>query len=225
MLNLAESSPPPGPRSKPAAAPLRRCLVTGAQLAPAAMVRFVIGPDGRVVPDLDRALPGRGLWISAKRDIVARAVARRLFAKAARQPAEAGSELPDLVEALLVERCCGRLGLARRAGWVAVGFEGVRAWLLAGRAGLVLEAADGAEGGVAKITALAGDLPVSRVLRAEELGRALGREGLVHVAVARGQAAERLAAELQRLAGFRRGAEIEQAPAMKVSGSGRGSQA
>lgn len=209
VLSPAAPSPKPGPagirRPKPAATPERRCLVTGIHGAPAEMVRFVVGPDGRVVPDVERTLPGRGLWIAAERDIVARAVARRLFAKAARSPAEAAAELPDLVEALLAERCCGRLGLARRAGWVAVGFEGVRAWLAAGRAGLLLEAADGAEGGVAKMMALAGDLPVSRALRAEELGRALGREAVVHVAVAKGQAAERLAAELRRLSGFRRG--------------------
>ena len=69
-------------RSEPRDEPTRRCLVTGVVRPKAELVRFVVDPDGRIVPDVAARLPGRGLWLSAERDIVAKAVTKRLFARA-----------------------------------------------------------------------------------------------------------------------------------------------
>jgi predicted RNA-binding protein YlxR (DUF448 family)/ribosomal protein L30E len=168
------------------------------------LVRFVVGPGGAVVPDLAGRLPGRGLWCAAERDIVAAAVARRAFARAARAPVTASENLHDRVEALLVERCCELIGLARRAGEAVAGFEKVHEALARGRAGLVLAAADGAPGGREKLERAAAGLPVVAVLTAAELGLAFGRDHVVHGAVARGRLAEALAVDTGRLAGFRR---------------------
>ena len=67
----------------------RRCIVTGEVLPEARLLRFVLAPDGQVVPDVEAKLPGRGLWVSADRTIIAQAVAKRLFARAAKAPAAA----------------------------------------------------------------------------------------------------------------------------------------
>src|SRR5258708_26172575 len=85
----------------PAQGPLRRCLVTGEERAKAALVRFVIGPDGAVVPDVEGRLPGRGLWTLARREIVAAAVARRPFSRAAERPRTAEAGAPERVRGLL----------------------------------------------------------------------------------------------------------------------------
>src|SRR5882724_11710040 len=53
--------------SAPPAGPLRTCIVTGEEGTPERMIRFVVGPQGEVVPDLARKLPGRGLWVRAGR--------------------------------------------------------------------------------------------------------------------------------------------------------------
>ena len=45
----------------------RMCIVTRETLPADEMIRFVAGPDGSVVPDLKRTLPGRGCSVKAER--------------------------------------------------------------------------------------------------------------------------------------------------------------
>jgi predicted RNA-binding protein YlxR (DUF448 family) len=168
-----------------------------------------VGPDGAIVPDIEARLPGRGLWLTPRRDIVERAVAKRLFARAARRPVATPPELADRVESLLARRCCDALGLARRAGLAVAGFDRVGEKLRRGGAALLLFALDGAAAGHRKLAALGRDLPVARVLTAAELGAAFGHERIVHVAVAGGTLCQRLRLDLSRLAGLRAAAAVD----------------
>jgi predicted RNA-binding protein YlxR (DUF448 family) len=186
-------------------APQRRCLVTREVKGQEEMIRFVLDPSGQVVPDLDGRLPGRGMWLSADRNVLNKAVGANLFARAARAPARAEADLAGQVERLLVQRALDCLGLARRAGQVTMGFEQVRASLRSAAAGVLIAAADSSADGRRKLHRLARDLPVITAFSKAELGAALGREGLVHVAVAPGRLAERLLHYVRRLAGFRSG--------------------
>src|SRR4051812_17343271 len=103
----------------------RRCIVTGEVLPEARLLRFVVGPEGEIVPDVAAKLPGRGLWVRAERSAIAQAAAKRLFAKAAKAPVKLDAGLPDRAEACLVERMLAYLGLARRAGELLLGFDQV----------------------------------------------------------------------------------------------------
>ena len=157
-----------------------------------------------MVPDLEARLPGRGMWLSADRNVVNKAVAGNLFARAARAPARAEADLAGQVERLLARRALDCLGLARRAGQVAMGFEQVRACLRSASGG----GADrgGRRCGGRSAASCAGwrrICPSITAFSRAELGAALGREGLVHVAVAPGRLAERLLCYIRRLAGFR----------------------
>ena len=188
---------------------LRRCLVTGESHDRATLLRFVVGPDRRVVPDVDGRLPGRGLWLTAARDIVKTAVAKRLFTRAAKQDVVMEDGLDDHVEALLVRRSIERLGLARRAGQAVAGFTQVEKAVRAGGVAVLVEAADGAPDGRGKLKRLAPGLPVADRLTAAELGQAFAREHVVHTALLKGRLAESFIAEQARLAGFRDGAKDE----------------
>ena len=183
----------------------RRCIVTGVLAERSALLRFVVGPDGRLVPDVAGKLPGRGLWLTPRRDIVATAIAKRHFARAARQPVAADDDLADRIEALLAARCRDDVALARRAGQAVMGFAQVEAALEKGRAAVLLAASDGAADGRAKLRALAPALAVVEQLTAAELGGAFGREHVVHAALAPGRLATVLRADAARLAGFRGG--------------------
>jgi uncharacterized protein len=167
------------------------------------MLRFVVGPDGAIVPDVDARLPGRGLWLLPRRDIVERAAAKRVFARAARRPVVVPSELADRIEALLARRCRDTLGLARRAGLAVAGFERVLEAVRRGDAGLLLLARDGAEAGHRRIAGAARGVPSAAVLDASELSGAFGREMVAFVAVGPGPLSTRLRIDLGRLAGFR----------------------
>jgi hypothetical protein len=185
--------------------PTRRCLATGAIKPVAELVRFVVSPEGAIVPDIAGRLPGRGLWLTARRDIVAMGVAKRLFGRAARRPVMVADDLADRIEALLAARCGELIGLARRAGEVQIGFAQVERLLAAGAAGLLLGAADGSADGRRKLRAVAPDVPERAELTAAELGAAFGRDQLVHVALRKGKLADAVARELDRLHGFREG--------------------
>ncbi|MEQ9607700.1 MAG: RNA-binding protein [Kiloniellaceae bacterium] len=203
--------------SRPApAAPERRCLASGEVLPKAQLLRFVVAPDGTLVPDLAERLPGRGLWLQARQDMMAKACARNLFAKAAKRHVRVPDDLPRQIEALALRRCLDLLGLARRAGAVVAGFEKVKAALRSGEVGVLVQADDAADDGRQKIQALARAVGASavgprvRMLQfcgAADLGAAVGREAAVHVGIAPGRIAEGLIQEVQRLAGLRGVAE------------------
>jgi uncharacterized protein len=191
--------------------PERRCLVTREVGERDRMIRFVLDPAGRVVPDVDGRLPGRGMWLSADRNVLNKALAANLFARAARARVQVAADLADQVERLLVGRALDCLGLARRAGQVALGFDQVRACLRSSSAGVLIAAADGAADGQRKLRRLAPDLPVITAFSRAELGAALGREGIVHAVVAPGGLAGRLMSNVRRLAGFRANAMVSPA--------------
>ena len=199
-LAFDRQTPGQAPADVSPTGPLRRCLVTGEERPKAELVRFVIGPDGAVVPDVDARLPGRGLWTLARRDIVAAAVARQLFARAAKRAVTTAPDLPDRVAALLQRRCVEGLGLARRAGQAVGGFDQVRAWLDRGRCGGLVIASDASRDGRRK---LEGGLPVADALTADELGAAFGRDAVTYVGLANGELAKRIVTDAVRLAGFR----------------------
>lgn len=172
-------------------ASLRRCIVSGVSLPKEQMIRFVAAPDGTVVADLNGTLPGRGLWLSARRDMVETATRKRAFSRAARQALTAAPDLADQVAALLRRRCLDTLGFARRAGLVTAGFDKVKAEAKAGRVLVLLEASEGADDGRRKLTALAPKAPVVDLFSGAELAAILGRDHVVHVALLAGPPAQR----------------------------------
>ncbi len=177
-----------------AASPQRRCIATGEVHDRAGLVRFVIGPDGTVVPDIDERLPGRGLWLLPHRDIVDRAAAKRVFARAARRQVSVPADLADRLENLLARRCVDSLGLARRAGLAVAGFDRVCDAVRHGRAALLLCALDGAAASRGKLAGAARNLPCAEILTAAELGAAFGRDRIVHAAIGGGKLSRRLLA-------------------------------
>lgn len=182
----------------------RRCIASGAVLDKSELMRFVVGPGGSVVPDLGGKLPGRGLWLLPRRDMLDKACRRNLFARAARAPVGVPGDLAEQVARALRRRCLDLIGLARRAGLVTAGYQKVRSQLAAGRACVLVQARDAARGGREKLAALAKAAapagPVVEVFSAEELGRVLGRDSAVHVVLAPGPLTDRFVVEAARLA-------------------------
>ncbi|MBT5111058.1 MAG: RNA-binding protein [Rhodospirillaceae bacterium] len=194
----------------PAKEPQRYCIVTGEDLPPSRMVRFVIGPDDTVVPDIKGDLPGRGIWLSADRISIKTACKRNLFARAARRAVRVNDDLADQVEALLVRRCTELLALARRAGQAVCGYMKVEGWLRSGEAAYLLGAVDASESGRNKLGGIASDPPRIDILRRDELGVAFGRDAVVHGALAPGGLADSFAETAARLIGIRHCPENEE---------------
>ncbi len=183
--------------------PERRCIVTRESGGREGLIRFVVSPDGEAVPDLSERLPGRGLWLTARGDIVRRACRENSFSKAARQSVKVSADLAERLTALLDRRCLEIVGLARRSGQAVAGFEKVRAAIKDGNVALLLEASDGAADGREKIARIAPGSAILSLWTAAELGGPFGREDVVHAAILRGGLADRLLREARRLEGLR----------------------
>jgi hypothetical protein len=194
---------------------MRRCVVTRERRPKEEMFRFVVGPDRALIPDLAGKLPGRGIWLSASRDVIegpsgtTRSSARgrelvRAVARAARGQVQVPPNLAVVLETALIRRIGDLLGLARRAGQAIAGFEKARDWMRTHPVGLVLQATDGSEAERVRFRSAVPDaIPVLDPLTGAELGRVFGHDTVVHVALAPGRLAGSIAMEAGRLAGLR----------------------
>ena len=140
-----------GGREKDRDDPERKCIATGESQPKAGLVRFCLGPEGQIVPDILGRLPGRGFYVSADRAAIEKAAKKGLFSRAARQPVKLPDELADLVEQLLLQRVVELLSMARKAGDAVMGYEKVKDWLVKGAAATLIQASDGSERGKTKL--------------------------------------------------------------------------
>jgi predicted RNA-binding protein YlxR (DUF448 family) len=192
-----------GGREKDQDDPERKCIASGESQPKAGLVRFCVGPDGQIVPDILGRLPGRGIYVVADRALIDKAAKKGLFARAARQPVKVPDGLADLVEQLLAQRVVDLLSMARKAGDAVMGYEKVKDWLAKGQAATLIQASDGSERGKTKLHAPEGKGGFIGVLTAGEMGLSFGRERAIHAALAAGGLRTRVVLEAARLAGLR----------------------
>jgi predicted RNA-binding protein YlxR (DUF448 family) len=192
-----------GGREKLRDEPERKCIATGEVSPKSGLIRFVVGPDSSVVPDVAAKLPGRGIYVASTRAALDRAGGKGLFARAARQPVKVPEGLADLVETLLAKRVVELLSMARKAGDAVTGYEKVKEWLAGGRAVALIQASDGSERGKTKLRAPEGENSLISCLAAGEIGLAFGRERAIHAALGAGGLTTRVVEEAARLAGLR----------------------
>jgi hypothetical protein len=183
--------------------PERRCIATGDVAPKPGLIRFVVSPDGVVVPDLLERLPGRGIWVTSDHDALALAVKKNLFARAARMPVTVLDDLIGLVEQGLVRQLTDLIALSRRSGRAIAGFEKVKEWLAKGEAKVLLQASDGSERGKSKLWTPEGGRYFN-VLTAQELGLAFGRQSVIHGALAAGGLTPRVVEGAAKLQGLRK---------------------
>lgn len=180
----------------------RKCIATGDVQPKFGLVRFVVGPDGQIVPDVMEKLPGRGIWVSTTREALDQAVIKGLFARSAKQAVTIPDGLVEEVERQLVTRVVGLVAMARKSGQAVAGFEKVKSWLAGDRAKILLQASDGSERGKGKLWTPEGGRFFG-MLTAQELGLAFGRESVIHGALAGGGLSKRVVEEATRLSGVR----------------------
>jgi hypothetical protein len=197
--------------------PERSCVVTRAVKPPEDLIRFVVGPDGVLTPDLRRKLPGRGVWTSVSATTVAEAIRRKAFERSLKTKIVVPADLVALIDGLMQRDALQALAMANKAGLVSTGFAKVEAMIGSGRCAAAIEASDGAEDGRRKIgqalrrVELARQteglkprtVPVVAIFAAADLELALGRAHVIHAALAPGPAAEGFLSRWRRLVRYR----------------------
>ena len=226
----------------------RLCAVTRQTRPIAELIRFVTDPEGRVVPDLKRQLPGRGMWVTASRETVETAIKRKAFGRAFAStfegPVTVGPELPDLIDRLLTEAALGTFGLARKAGSVVTGFAKVEATIAKEQIAGLVHASEAGQDGVLKLAAALsrrnrqgrdanparsadpGDhfkekdsVPVIRSFSGAQLDLALGRSNVIHAALLAGRASDIFLERVRALERFR---GAQGAPRLLIDGQTSG---
>lgn len=191
-----------GGRDKDRDGPERRCIVTGETGPKHGLIRFVVGPEGQLVPDLAEKLPGRGIWVTSERTAIETAARKKLFSRAARTQVAVPEGLADLVEAGLAQRVVELVSLARKAGLAVAGFEKVKGWLADGRVKVLLQASDGSDRGKGKLWTPTGGRWFG-CLTAAEMGLSFGRDHAIHGALAPGGLTDKVIRDASRLNGLR----------------------
>jgi uncharacterized protein len=193
-----------------AAARERLCIATREVRPVGELVRFVIGPDGAVVPDVKRRLPGRGVWITARRRLIEEAARRRIFERGFKADVRVSAELADELDRLLEQSVLNALSMAHKAGLVVLGFARVEAAIAAAPVVALIRARDaGEENGRRLAAALgrradhAGEGKIVQAFTSAQLDLALGRLNVVHAALLAGRASETFLARWRYLEYFR----------------------
>lgn len=182
--------------------PERKCIATGEVRPQHGLIRFVIGPNGQIAPDIAEKVPGRGIWVSSDRSALEKAVNKGLFARAARQPVTVPDNLVGFVEDQLAARVVNLISLARKGGGAVSGYEKVKDWLSKEQATVLIQASDGSERGKSKLSTPHHGTFIGW-LTAGELGRAFGRQTTIHAALGAGGLSQRVVDEAARLKGLR----------------------
>lgn len=182
----------------------RKCIVTGEVQPKAGLIRFVVGPDNQVVPDVLDKLPGRGMYVTADRAALD-AAHKGQFSRSAKQAVTVPDGLIDEIERQLARRVVDLIALARKAGLAVCGFEKVKGWLAGGeRVRVLVQASDGSERGKTKLWTPEGARYFG-CLTAAELGLAFGRQSVIHGALAAGGLSDRVVDDATKLRGLREG--------------------
>ncbi len=172
----------------------RQCALTRAVLPVDQLVRFVLGPEGNIVPDIDAKAPGRGVWISFDYEAVAQAVQKNVFSRSLKHKVLVPQDLAQITRTRLEQRLSGALGLARKAGQLQTGATRVRSVIGDATIIALFSASDGAPDGRRKMvvalrsSGLQEEVPCLDILSSEHLGLALGQENVIHAALTKGAA-------------------------------------
>jgi predicted RNA-binding protein YlxR (DUF448 family) len=197
-----------------AAATARLCISSREVKPIENMIRFVVGPDGCVVPDLKRKLPGRGVWVTARRAAVADAARGGAFQRGFKANVTVSKDLSALVEQLLERAVLNALAMAQKAGAVVAGFAKVEAAIETQQLSALFAAKDASADGRRKIAAALKRRSGDTAAHAEhivtvtgftsaQLDLALGRPNVVHAALLAQRPSETVLVRWRALESFR----------------------
>nr|WP_316657068.1 RNA-binding protein [uncultured Gellertiella sp.] len=195
----------------------RTCIVTRESGTAEDLIRFVAGPDGIVVPDLKRQLPGRGCWIGIERQRIEKAVAKNIFARALKAPVKPPADLADQIDRLLASQLAGMMNLGRKAGQFISGTMKVDAAVRSGAALAVFHSRDAAPDGIRKIDQARkawhlgmeteAEIPAFHLFGDAEMEDLMGQNAFIHAAALAGQAGEGVVKRANLLERYRYGGQ------------------
>ena len=180
----------------------RRCIVSGEVKPADGLLRFVKTEDSRLVPDFNKKLPGRGLYVTNSGKMLRMALDKNLFIKSIHCHLKIEENFFEMVENLLYKKGLEVINLARKAGAAVAGFEKVKDNILKDKVAFVIEAADAGQDGSDKMRALSKNLEIIKIYTTEELDNALDKVNTVYIAVLKSNISGMVYTHLKRYQDF-----------------------
>lgn len=177
----------------------RRCISSGEVCDKSDMIRFIVGPNNEVIPDISEKLPGRGIWVKSNRSFLEKALSKKLFIKSAKYKVSVRHDLINLVEAILLKSVLALISLSRKSGIAVSGYEKVKSTLSDGSESILIQAKDGSNNQKSKLRPPNGSKSYIDCLSSSELGEAFGRNYVVHASLTSGGLSKRVVHEALRL--------------------------
>lgn len=168
------------------------CVVTGETVPLPDLIRFVIDPDKRVVPDLAEKLPGQYFYIRADRSTIQKAIWRNTFTSVAKDAVTVPDNLLEVIETGLTRMALDCISLSKRSGALLAGFASIEDQLRAKPEGVYVVAADASDHGRHKLAKLGRDLPVLDLWSSADLSAAIGEANTNHLLLGPGGLTEKL---------------------------------
>ncbi|AQX27451.1 MULTISPECIES: RNA-binding protein [unclassified Bartonella] len=189
----------------------RTCIVTKKSASATTLIRFVIGPNNQIIPDLKANLPGRGIWVSAHHATIEEAVKRKAFSKNLKTNVEVSKDLAHIVDKLLLKNALGSLSMARKAGAIAIGSTKVVSAIRSSQVILVLHAKEAKEDGKRKISQaihaiqqkINQNIKAISLFTSDEMSMAFGANPVIHAALLNTKAAEGFIKTIYKLITYR----------------------
>ena len=170
-------------KDKPMQMPMRKCLVTGSSIDKKNLIKFVIGPENQLIADIDQNLPGRGYWVKADRQTIIIALKKNYFFTAVKKKITIHSDLLSVIEEQIKKRIIQQISISRKAGQTVFGFEKVKSALLKKSINLLIQAKDGSNKEKQRILTKTKLKIIDNCLTSAELGKALGRDKVIHCGI------------------------------------------
>ena len=166
----------------------RKCILSGKTAGKDELLRFAVLPDGRLIPDFNKKLDGRGVYLCNSKKLLTELTQKeKALNKILHKNVIIVAELPQMIEDILRCKVLDAINLARKAGDLVLGFEKVRAAITKGKAAFVIEAGDAGDDGKQKIATMAKEIEIISVFDTAVISGALNRENTVYAALLKGQ--------------------------------------
>jgi len=178
---------------------VRKCIVSGEVMEKVDLIRFINSPDNTVIPDFKNRLGGKGVWVEAKKSVLAKAIEKNAFSKAFKMKVNVDNSLLELVEKTYIKRGLDYISFAKKASVLTTGFEKVKEIIIKGKVLFLIEANDSNGDGKSKMLKIASELPIFELYSTEELDKALNKVNTVHVAIRRSEMGNSVYKELKKI--------------------------
>jgi predicted RNA-binding protein YlxR (DUF448 family) len=178
---------------------VRKCIVSGEVMEKEQLIRFVNSPDNIIIPDFKNRLGGKGVWVEAKKSILAKAIEKNSFAKALKTKIKVDKTLLEMVEKAYLKKGLDYISFAKKAGVLITGFEKVKEIIIKDKILFLIEAKDSDGDGKSKMLKIASKLPIFELYKTEELDKALNKINTVHIAIRKSEMGNSVYKELNKI--------------------------